>query len=79
MKTLMLIAFIGILLALLLAGVFMVRGGKRQGGEDDQPADRDRAMMRALALRVALSVGLFLLVWLGYALGWIQPNGLPRN
>ena len=34
-------------------------------------------MMRALVLRVALSVALFLLVLLAWALGWIQPGGLP--
>jgi hypothetical protein len=34
-------------------------------------------MARALALRVALSVGLFLIILLAYHLGWIQPGGLP--
>ncbi len=35
-----------------------------------------RAMVRALTLRVALSVGLFLLLLAGWRLGYIQPHGL---
>ena len=34
-------------------------------------------MMRALALRVALSVLLFLCILGAYWMGWIQPTGLP--
>jgi hypothetical protein len=34
-------------------------------------------MARALAVRVGLSVAIFLLVLLSYALGWIQPSGIP--
>jgi hypothetical protein len=34
-------------------------------------------MARALALRVALSVGLFLAILVAYQLGWIQPSGVP--
>jgi hypothetical protein len=34
-------------------------------------------MMRALALRVALSVLLFACVMLAWWMGWIQPKGLP--
>ena len=34
-------------------------------------------MARALALRVGLSVALFLLIMLGYWMGWIQPSGIP--
>ncbi len=71
MKSILLgLAFVGILGALAAAGVFMLRdgrGGRRKTGH----------MMRALALRVALSVALFLLVLLAWALGWIQPSGLP--
>lgn len=65
------IAFVLILGALAAAGVFMMRGG-RQG---DDP--RSKKMARALAVRVALSVSLFVLIWLAHALGWIQPTGLP--
>lgn len=37
---------------------------------------RERAV-RALSWRIGLSVGLFLLLLLGYAAGLIQPHGLP--
>ncbi|ACB36078.1 conserved hypothetical protein [Leptothrix cholodnii SP-6] len=34
-------------------------------------------MARALAVRVGLSVTVFLFVLLSYLMGWIQPTGLP--
>ncbi len=70
MKILLAVAFVGILGALLLAGVFMVRDGR-----DGKPKTGN--MMRALALRVALSVLLFACVMLAWWMGWIQPKGLP--
>ncbi|MBL8279655.1 MAG: DUF2909 domain-containing protein [Pelomonas sp.] len=73
MKFVFLIAFIGILGALAAAGIFMLRKG--QGN-----AKRSPNMARALALRVALSVALFLVILLSWKMGWIQPTGLPvRN
>jgi Protein of unknown function (DUF2909) len=71
MKSILLgLAFIGILGALATAGVFMMREGR-----DGKPKTGN--MMRALALRVALSVALFLFVLLAWRMGWIQPGGLP--
>ena len=70
MKILLAVAFVGILGALLSAGVFMVRDGR-----DGKPKTGN--MMRALALRVALSVLLFACVMLAWWMGWIQPKGLP--
>ncbi len=70
MKILLGVAFIGILGALLLAGVFMMRDGR-----DGRPKSGN--MMRALALRVALSVLLFACIMLAWSLGWIEPKGLP--
>lgn len=70
MKILVVIAFIGILAALAFAGVAMVRG-KEGEGQAKKPT-----MMRALAWRVGLSVGLFLFILLAYALGWIEPTGI---
>ena len=46
----------------------------RRGAESDE---RDKRMARALAVRVGLSVTLFLLILIAYALGWIEPKGLP--
>ena len=34
-------------------------------------------MARALAVRVGLSVAIFLLVLFAYLMGWIQPTGIP--
>lgn len=70
MKYLIGFAFVGILAALALAGVFMMRDGR-----DGKPKSGN--MMRALALRVALSVLLFTFILLSYWAGWIQPTGIP--
>ena len=70
MKILIAIAFVAILAALAGAGLFMLRDGR-----DGKPKS-DR-MMRALALRVALSVALFAAILLSAWMGWIQPTGIP--
>ena len=70
MKVLVAFAFFGILGALVMAGVFMMRDGR-----DGKP--KSGSMMRALAVRVGLSVLLFVCILLSYWLGWIQPTGIP--
>ena len=70
MKFLIVAALIGIIAALALAGRAMLKDGR-----DGQP--KASKMARALALRVALSIGLFLFVLLSYYMGWIQPTGVP--
>ena len=70
MKTIMLVAFLGILGALASAGVFMMRDGR-----DGKPKSGN--MMRALATRVAISVLLFAFIMLAWWMGWIEPRGLP--
>ena len=70
MKYLIAIAFVGIVGALASAGVFMLRDGS-----DGKP--RSSKMARALALRVAISVLLFVCIMVSYWLGWIQPTGIP--
>jgi len=70
MKYLVALAFVGILGALAMAGVFMMRDGR-----DGKPKTGN--MMRALAVRVGLSVLLFAFILLSYWLGWIQPTGIP--
>ncbi|MEO7008420.1 MAG: twin transmembrane helix small protein [Caldimonas sp.] len=64
------LAFVGILGALAMAGVFMLRDGR-----DGKP--RSEKMMHALALRVGLSVLLFVFILLSWWLGWIHPTGIP--
>ena len=70
MKLLLGIAFVVIVAALVIAGVMMVRGG-RSGDSSDG------GMMRALAVRIAVSVVVFACIIAAWALGWIQPTGLP--
>lgn len=70
MKIVIALAFIGILAALTLAGIFMMRGGR------DGKA-KSGAMMRALAVRVGLSILLFAFILMSWRLGWIHPTGVP--
>ena len=70
MKYVIVFAFVGILVALALAGVFMLRDGR-----DGTP--KSGSMLRALALRVGLSVALFACILLSYWAGWIEPTGIP--
>lgn len=71
MKYLIGLAFAAIIGALVYAGVSMV-----QDGRDGKP--KTHAMMRALAVRVGVSVLLFLCLLGSYLMGWIQPTGIPR-
>lgn len=66
------IAFVGIIAALTMAGIFMMREGR-----DGKPKSGN--MMRALAVRVGLSILLFAFILLSYWLGWIQPTGVPLS
>ena len=71
MKSVIAIALIGVLGALASAGFFMLR--KR----DNDGEQRDKRMARALALRVGLSIALFLFILGAWKMGWISPSGLP--
>ena len=73
MKAVIVIVLVAILGALASAGAFMLR---RRGEPRDGEAP-DRQMARALAVRVGLSVALFLFVLLGWLMGWMRPGGLP--
>jgi uncharacterized membrane protein len=70
MKISIIIALVGIIVSLLAAGLFMVRGG---------PTEHEKAkrMANALTWRIAMSVVLFLAIIFSYAMGWIQPTGIP--
>ncbi|MFM7697033.1 MAG: twin transmembrane helix small protein [Limnohabitans sp.] len=64
------IAFLGILVALCTALLFMLRS-------DTEDAPKSSRMMRALAFRVGISVVLFLCILLSWKLGWLRPTGIP--
>jgi hypothetical protein len=70
MRILIGVAFAVILGALAWAGVAMLRGGRKEGSKGGD-------MMRALAVRIAVSVLLFVCIMIAWALGWIHPTGLP--
>lgn len=65
MKILVLLIFAGILASLGSGLFYLVR----------EKGDSDR-MVRALTLRISLSVALFLLLMLAWYAGLIQPHGL---
>lgn len=71
---LLVVAFLGIVASLGSALMFMLRRGNPA-----EPADPARAgrMMRALAVRVGLSVMLFIGVLIAWKLGYIGPSGIP--
>ena len=71
MKILIAVVFVAILSALAFAGIAMIRGREGEG------RPKKPTMMRALAVRVGLSVALFLCILVAYKLGWIVPTGVP--
>jgi hypothetical protein len=70
MKVIIVLMLVAVLGALGSAGLFMLRKGR-------DPGSRDQRMARALAIRVALSVALFLFILLSWAMGWVRPTGIP--
>jgi branched-subunit amino acid transport protein len=72
MKAVMVFLLLAVLAALASAGVFMLR--KRRDGQTS-----NKLMARALAVRVALSVALFLFILLSWYMGWVRPTGIPTG
>lgn len=75
MKAVIVIVLVLVLAALASAGLFMLRKTPR-GDDDGAP---DARMARALAMRIGLSIALFLFILLSWWMGWIQPTGLPTG
>ena len=69
MKYLTIIAFVAIIASMGVAFVAMMKPGA-----PGQP--KSARMARALAVRVATSILLFLLVLIAWAMGWIHPTGI---
>lgn len=76
MRVIIVIALIAVLGALASAGFFMLR--KRDGDGSAGPS-ADKRMARALALRVGLSVALFVFILVSWKMGWISPSGIPTG
>ncbi|MBD9391768.1 twin transmembrane helix small protein [Acidovorax sp. ACV01] len=72
MKYLVVVAFIAILASLASALFFMMRNGR-----DDR--SKSNHMAKALAVRVGISIVLFLCILVAWQLGYIQPTGLPAT
>ena len=66
LKTLLVIAFLILILWNLGAGLYYLLVDKGQS----------KRTVNALSRRIALSVGLILLVMLGIYMGWIKPHGV---
>ena len=66
MKVIIAIAFIGILASLTSALVFLIRD-----------RGRTRNTLRALTMRISLSVLLFVFILFANYMGWIQSTGVP--
>ncbi len=76
MKQLLLaLAFLGIVASLGSALFFMMRRGENGPAGDDP--QRARRMFWSLALRVGLSVFLFICILVAWKLGYIHPSGVP--
>ena len=71
MKIFIAVAFVVIIGALVAAGVYMMKRGTEQTRADN--------MARALAVRIGVSVLLFVCILVAYKLGWITPTGLPLS
>jgi hypothetical protein len=72
MKIVFLLALVAIVVALALAGRAMLQDGR------DGKA-KTNSMVRALALRVGLSIALFAFILIAYQMGWIRPTGIPMG
>ena len=75
MKIFVAFAFLAILASLAGALYFMMR---RQGNaSDDQKKSGN--MMKALALRVGLSIMVFICILIAWKMGWVQPRGIAAG
>ncbi len=72
MSILVTLAFLAILASLGAALFFMLRGGQAQNS-------KSRGMAKALAVRVGLSILLFVCILLAWKLGYIHPTGIPQG
>lgn len=67
-KIIVLVAMAAVLVNLFIALFHLTRGG-----EGDS-----RKTLRALTWRLAISIALFLLLYLASFMGWVAPHGLPQ-
>ena len=75
MSYLVALAFLAIIASLGAALFFMLR----HGDNEVAAPNKSQRMARALALRVGLSVLLFLCILLSWSMGWIHPTGIAAG
>ena len=66
-----------IIASLASAGFFMLRRKDPALGDAQKKSAQNQGMVRALTIRIGLSVVLFISVLVAWQLGLIQPTGLP--
>ena len=66
-KIMVIILCVSIIFALGSALYYLIRGDGKQNSEK---------MVKALTWRIGLSFLLFLILFLGFALGWIEPHSI---
>ena len=66
------LALIAIIASLGLAMYHMLKGGNHENTKSNN-------MSKALALRVGLSVVLFLCILISWKIGWIEPTGIKAG
>ena len=72
MKYLVILAFLAIIGSLATALFFMMKN-------DGNGRSRNSRMARALAMRVGISILLFVCILLAWKLGYIHPTGIPSG
>jgi hypothetical protein len=72
MKIIVAFAFLAILASLGFALVFMMRNGRSGSTQSGR-------MVKALGLRVGVSIVLFICILIGWHLGYIQPTGIAAG
>jgi uncharacterized membrane protein len=71
------LGFLVVLAALAAAGFFMLRSSGSNEATESSATARNSRMAKALAVRISVSVLLFICVLLAWKLGYIKPSGLP--
>jgi Protein of unknown function (DUF2909) len=74
MSYLVALGFLAIIASLGAALFFMLRGGNAA-----ETPDKAKRMARALAMRVGLSILLFMCILLSWKMGWIHPTGIAAG
>lgn len=77
MKIIIGLAFLVIIGALASAGWFMLKRPDSSKAKTEDTVAAHKRMARALAVRVGVSVAVFLMLLISYSMGWIQPTGMP--